>query len=530
LTWAPSSATVGLRDLVDLLRSEWTKFRTVRGWLIGLLLAAMLCVLFTFLVADGGHEGGCSGPPTPGAGPNSPGSGCYTGHPFVPTGPDGEAVADTYQFVGKKMTGNDMITARVTSLTGLTSTNPGNVAPSLSATRPGLAGWAKAGIMVTSSTVQGSPYAAVMATGGHGVRFQYDYSHDRPGRPGAVSASSPRWLRLTRVDDTLTGYDSIDGANWTKIATTSVGGLPAAVNVGLFATSPLSFQASGGGAPTRATARFDKVMIAGRSVRGAWRAHTVGTGARDFYPSLGAGTSRRSGNSFLLAGSGDVAPAVNPIAGGDSAAETLLFGLIVSLIVVIVVATMFITVEYRRGLIRTTFAATPRRGRVLAAKVIVAGGVAFATGAAAAAVAIPFGEHILEANGNYVFPADALTVASVIAGVGALVALTAVAAVALGTIARRSAGAVTAGIILFVLPYIIGSFASASTQEWLFRLTPAAGFSVLGVLPRSALVESTYTMTNGYYPLSPWAGLAVLCVYAAIAVGLANLVLKRRDA
>ena len=43
---------------------------------------------------------------------------------------------------------------------------------------------------------------------------------------------------------------------------------------------------------------------------------------------------------------------------------------------------MFITAEYRRGLIRTTLAASPRRGRVLAAKAIVIGAVTFAAGLA----------------------------------------------------------------------------------------------------------------------------------------------------
>ena len=67
-----------------------------------------------------------------------------------------------------------------------------------------------------------------------------------------------------------------------------------------------------------------------------------------------------------------------------------------------------------------------------------------------------------------------------------MVALTAVAVLALGTILRKSAGAVTAGIVVFVLPYIIGSALSGSADRWLFRLTPAAGFAVLGSCPTSA--------------------------------------------
>jgi hypothetical protein len=64
----------------------------------------------------------------------------------------------------------------------------------------------------------------------------------------------------------------------------------------------------------------------------------------------------------------------------------------------------------------------------------------------------------------------------------------------------------------------------------LFRLTPAAGFDVLATLPRSAQVAYPYTFGNGYYPLAPWAGFAVLCLYAALALGVAAHLLRRRDA
>jgi hypothetical protein len=43
-------------------------------------------------------------------------------------------------------------------------------------------------------------------------------------------------------------------------------------------------------------------------------------------------------------------------------------------------------------------------------------------------------------------------------------------------------------------------------------------------------VDAIYAPSAGYYPLPPGAGLAVLCVYAAVALGLAVLVLRRRDA
>ena len=58
--------------------------------------------------------------------------------------------------------------------------------------------WAKAGIIIKASTKPGSAYAAVMATPAHGVRMQYDYTHDigRPARHrlrgvAALAAADP---------------------------------------------------------------------------------------------------------------------------------------------------------------------------------------------------------------------------------------------------------------------------------------------------------------------------------------------------
>ncbi|MCO5974137.1 ABC transporter permease subunit [Actinoallomurus soli] len=516
-----SAGTPERTRFTAVLRAEWTKFRTVRGWVIAPVIAALLCIMFAYLVANGTHTDFCTGA-----------GNCKAGHPFVPTGPNGQAVADSYYTVGRQLTGDGTITTQVTSLTGVISTAMTNVAPSQAQqTRPGLAAWAKAGILARPSTRQGSAYAAVMATGGHGDRFQYNYSHDNPGRSGPVSTSSPRWLRLTRTGDTLTGYDSTNGTTWTRIGAAHLTGLPVTVHVGLFVTSPVSFQTSASGSRTLATATFDHTIIDGHTTPNAWHGQSIGARQQDFYPTLRVGSYQRADSSLVISGSGDIAPAVvQGLLGADTAASSLPFGLTVALIVIIVVATMFITAEYRRGLIRITFAAIPGRRRVLAAKAAVIGAVAFVTAAAAATVAISLGERILQANGAYVFPASASTVVRIIAGTAALATVTAVAVLAVGAITRRSAAAVATGIVVFVLPSIIGSISSGGAVQWLYRLTPAAGLSVLQALPRSAQVDYPYTFANGYYPLAPWAGLGVLTAWAALALGIAAVVLRRRDA
>ena len=218
-----------------LLRAEWTKFRTVRGWVIAMVIAAAVTA-GVGLWAASGPQNSCQP-----SGPNGPIGSPVACKPVNPLGPGGEAVADSFYFVHRTLTGNGSITARVTSLTGLKSPN-GGIAPGPDPERNFVRGtvqpWAKAGIIIEQSPRQGAPYAAMMVTGQHGVRMQYNYTQDTPGLPGAVSAA-PRWLRLVRSGDTLTGYDSADGRRWIRVGTADLAGLPAAVQAGLFVTSPL---------------------------------------------------------------------------------------------------------------------------------------------------------------------------------------------------------------------------------------------------------------------------------------------------
>jgi ABC-type transport system involved in multi-copper enzyme maturation permease subunit len=524
MTAYQSTLPLGRDGFVQLLHGEWTKFRTVRGWVIGLLVAALVTVAVGALAAAGTHASACA--IQPGKPPR-----CY-GITAPPTGPGGEPVTDDFYVVHQPLTGDGSITVRVSSLTGLISSGNATAGGSLAGAHPGLQPWSKAGLIIKANTTQGSTYAAIMVTGGHGVRWQYDYTHDTAGILGTVSAAAPRWLRLTRSGDTITGYDSLDGTHWTRVGGTRLAGLPATVPAGLFAASPDYQQinqhlggSSGTGGRTQATATFDQLSAQGSGPTGAWTGTEVGGGR-----SLGGFT--QSGDTLRVSGSGDIAPAVS---GGPSPVlglDRTLIGTFAGLIALIVVAALFVTAEYRRGLIRTTFVASPRRGRVLAAKALVVGAVAFGAGLAAAAVAVPLGQHILRGNGNYLYPVSTLTELRIIVGTAAMLAVAAVAALALGTILRRGAGAVTAVIVAIVLPYILAtaSLLPTSAAQWLLRITPAAAFAVQQNLIQYPQVTGDYTPANGYYPLAPWAGLAVLCGYTAIALALATYLLRRRDA
>jgi len=103
----------------------------------------------------------------------------------------------------------------------------------------------------------------------------------------------------------------------------------------------------------------------------------------------------RSGATFTVAGSGDIAPyvpATDPM-------QVSLYGTLFGLLMVIALGTLFITVEYRRGMIRWTLTASPRRSRVLAAKAIVIGVVAFVIGLLGTAIAFPIAQRKLQSEG-----------------------------------------------------------------------------------------------------------------------------------
>jgi ABC-type transport system involved in multi-copper enzyme maturation permease subunit len=512
-TATPERTSAGRDGFARLLHAEWTKFRTVRGWIIAMVTAALATILLGIYAGSAGQNLCGKGDP------NGPAAVC---RPYVPAGPDGEAVNDSFYFVHQALPGNGRLTVRVTSLTGTVASNNVN-----GPVRAGLEPWSKAGIIVAAGSRPGAAYAAVMVTGGHGVRMQYDYTRDTAGPPGA--AASARWLRLVRSGDTLTGYASADGTHWTRLGTARLAGLPSTVQAGLFVTSPQDVTATDS-FPTLATALFDHVSLSGPGARGGWSGEEIG--AATVYRPL-PGRFRPAGHGFTVSGSGDIAPAGPGPAGIGEPAEHSLAGVFAALIAVTVAATMFMTAEYRRGLIRITLAASPRRGQVLAAKAIVIGSVTFVTGLAGAAVAVPLGGRLLRENGKYVFPVGVLTEVRMVAGAAALLAMAAVLALALGAILRHSAGPVTAVIALIVLPYFFASplaVLPAGAGDWLLRLTPAAGFAIQQTIPQYPQVSNAYTPMYGYFPLAPWAGFGVLCAWTALALVLALVLLRRRDA
>ncbi|WP_228640211.1 DUF1349 domain-containing protein [Microtetraspora sp. AC03309] len=489
-----SSRRVERDGFSRMLRAEWTTFRTGRGRVLAMAFSVLVTVSLGLLIAGGVRSTCVTGK---GEGP------C----PAPLLGPDGTAVRDKYYFVHQPLKGNGGITARVSDMTG--QIRLPDAVPGVRNVTEGVVPWAKAGLLVRQSLKQGTPYAAVMLTGDHGVRMQYNYIHDVAGGPH----NGPQWLRLTRSGDTISGYESDDGKTWTEVSTVKLTGLPETVEIGLFATSPGALWDMAQ-AFAQATATFDQITP--RGANGSWRRDDVGVsmesdGTTPHHP----GGVVESGDKLIVTGGGDIGPAT--VEGGVRA-DLMLIGGAVGLIPVLMVAVMFFTREHRRGLIRTGPPVAPHPARLLVAKAAVVGAVAFVAGLVTSGVVVPVGLAMLRANQNPIQPITLATESRVIVGYAALTAAAAVLALGLAALVKRTVVAVGLAIALVVVPYLL---ATAGVAPWLLTITPAAGFAITQSVPTFAHVDVGPSLVGGYYPLTPWAGLGVTCGYAALALGAA---------
>ena len=525
-----SPSAPGRDGFAQTVRAEWTKFRTVRGWVIGALVGVLVMVGLGLAASAGGHtacqEAGASG--------QSSGGGCGGGLTFT-LGPNGEPVNDSFYFVRQPLSGDGSVTVRVTSLTErVQAPNSG-----ANVTVPGVVPWAKIGLIVKKNLTPGSAYAAIMVTASHGVRMQWNYTGDSAGMSGSVGPTDPRWLRLTRSGDVITGYDSADGTHWTAVGTVTLAGLPATAQVGPFTASPDYTphvgEGFGGGttsysSPSQDTAVFDHLTLAGGWTAGHWAGGYV-----DWPQVPGVGGYHQAGGQYTVTGQGDIAPIPSGHGGAADPAVTVsdyLVGTFAGLIALSVIAALFVTAEYRRGLIRLTFAATPARGRVLAAKSVVIAAVGFVVGLLGAAGAVMAGQAITKARGYYAFPISAMAETRVIIGTALLTALLAVLGLAIGVIMRRGAATVAVAVVVIVVPYFLAVFAAVplAAGDWLLRVMPAAGFALQQPYPAYGQVSMFYAPFSGYFPLPPLAGFGVLAAWTAAALALAAWLLRRRDA
>ncbi len=157
-----------------------------------------------------------------------------------------------------------------------------------------------------------------------------------------------------------------------------------------------------------------------------------------------------------------------------------LFGVGFAQLAIGVLGVLTISNEYASGMIRTTLAATPQRLVVLAAKAAVFVVVTFAVATAAAIAAFFAGQAILNSKNLGVSVSSPGALRGVI-GTGLYLAVLGLLSLGLGTIIRKTAGAIAALFgILLVLPVVVGLLPSSMSDAQKYLPSNAGQALVFG--------------------------------------------------
>jgi len=199
-----------------------------------------------------------------------------------------------------------------------------------------------------------------------------------------------------------------------------------------------------------------------------------------------------------------------------------LTGLLFGQLVLGILGVLVMSAEYGTGTIRSTLAAVPNRPLFLAAKAGVFAAFAFIVGELLSFSAFFIGQMILSGSAPHATLGQA-GVLRAVAGGGLYVAVLGLLALGLASIIRHTAGAIAAFVgILLILPLITAAFPSSIHNE-IGKFLPKNNGNAM-------LLVNTHLPSGSNPTFSPWVGMAVMCGYAAVALGIGGWLLVRRDA
>jgi ABC-type transport system involved in multi-copper enzyme maturation permease subunit len=182
-----------------------------------------------------------------------------------------------------------------------------------------------------------------------------------------------------------------------------------------------------------------------------------------------------------------------------------------------ILGALAISGEYSSGIIRATLAAVPKRLPVLWGKVAVIGVVSLVVAEIGSLAAFYLGQTIL-GDGANVALSDPGVLRAVL-GTGAYMAAIAVLGLAIGALLRHAAGAIgTLFALLLLAPGLLPLVLPTSWSDTLLPYLPSrAGAAFTSVVPAAG-------------SLSAGAGALVLVAWIVVLLGVAAVLLRRRDA
>jgi ABC-2 type transport system permease protein len=207
-----------------------------------------------------------------------------------------------------------------------------------------------------------------------------------------------------------------------------------------------------------------------------------------------------------------------PVATAAQILDNSLGGAILAQLLLGALGVLVVTGEYGTGMIRSTFAAVPRRRTVLAAKVAVCGVAAIVVGLVASFAGYLGGQLAIRGTA---IPAASLGDPVVLRAVlltGVYLGATALIGVGIGTIVRHSGAAIGTLFGLMFVPMIMAGLFGES------------GISVGRFVPLMMLLNSIAVTTPVPGLFSAWISVLLMCGYAVVAVLGGGVLLRHRDA
>lgn len=216
---------------------------------------------------------------------------------------------------------------------------------------------------------------------------------------------------------------------------------------------------------------------------------------------------------------GLVVSSADPDMGGESPLALGFFGLLLGGMCIITLGVLTTASEYGTGMIRTTMVACPSRGRVLAAKALVFFLIAFVVTLVCATL-VGFLHVALLADHNAKDPSGEEWLKGTV-GVSLYVALLGTLSLAIGSIIRHSAGAITIMIGAVLAPLVIALFMFSSSledvQQALFEYS----------IPNQMSIFYANSLTQS--GPSGWDPLWIMLIATGVALGGAFALLQKRD-
>lgn len=221
--------------------------------------------------------------------------------------------------------------------------------------------------------------------------------------------------------------------------------------------------------------------------------------------------------------------AITGESGMTLATTAVTVGINFTALIAAVLGALMITGEYGTGMIKSTFAADPRRLGAIFAKAIVFGVVTFVVGLVSLVISTLIATPLLSSNSNITLDWSNGTFWLAVLGGAGFLALAGLISYFLGAIVRSSAGGIAVGIgLLFVANIVMSIVKAATNAAWASNVNTFLPSNAGGLM--FGYGAGTSSVKNGIVTLDQTQGFLVVLAWMVVTGIIALVLVKRRDA